>query len=554
MKTRGRPRHPDILTPREFEVLGLLQQGLTNPQIAERLGISLDGVKYHVREILGKLDLSNREEAALWQRETHRPWWASAALAPVAMLWKKAGVVAQSPGALATGAAGVLVGGAVAGLAFMAFLLATGGGDGDGEADAASVAAATPNSGGVRTTLPLADGESPASGLVYLETHPSIFRIAVFDADRMTDVASFELDGSEYSPCDCLEGLPFGAALAGERVIVNRADRVVSYGLDGSDARTVRHAPPGGLITGIAVSPDHRTLAITELTGDPCPETTLHDTIPHRGREEGCLPFEDFGQIVLIDLASGAVLHEMSQSVPGLDDLQGRLDGMSWFGDSSAFVVQVNPRNDWGDFPSGAAGAREGAAIVGVDGSVRVAPFDDRSSLTSPDGRYVVTGEPIEACDTNIPFPFEEATIYDLQAGAVVAADDESRLIGDWVFWSPDGSELLYTSWASNELSSVRSSVTARCLQRIQGTERWAVLHADGSPAEMGVDRDAVMSRWYGNRLLTYSCPAQGDEAWFGGACAFGDVHVALRGQEIATTESFEVLGWVDSDGESRSQ
>jgi DNA-binding CsgD family transcriptional regulator len=545
MKTRGRPPHPDILTPRQFEVLGLLRQGLSNPEIAERLGISLDTVKDHVSEILGKLDLPNRQEAALWQRETHRPWWSTAALAPVAWFWSKAGAVAQSPSALAAGAAIAVAGVAIGGLALIAFLLATGGGDG-GES--------TPAQDRVRTTLPLADGEAPASGFVYLETNPSIFRIGVYDADRMADVASFELDGTGYSPCQCLEGLPFGAALAGNRVIVSLADRVVSYGLDGSDERTVRHAPPGGLITGIAVSPDHNTLAITELTGDPCPETTLHDTILHRGSEDGCLPFEDFGQIALIDLASGAVLHEMSQSVPGLDDLQGRLDGVSWFGDSSAFVVQVNPRNDWGDFPVGAAGAREGAAIVGVDGSVRAAPFDDRSSLTSPDGRYVVTGEPIKACDTNIPFPFEEATIYDLQAGAVVAADDESRLIGDWVFWSPDGSELLYASWESKELSAVRSSAASRCLQRVQGTERWAVLHADGSPAEMGVDRDAVMSRWYGNRLLTYSCPAQGDEAWFGGACAFGDVHVALRGQEIAATESFEVLGWLDRNAEGNSR
>ena len=39
-----RPSHPDMLTPREQEVLALLREGLTDPQIAERLNITLDGL------------------------------------------------------------------------------------------------------------------------------------------------------------------------------------------------------------------------------------------------------------------------------------------------------------------------------------------------------------------------------------------------------------------------------------------------------------------------------------------------------------------------------
>jgi len=77
MKRRGRPPHPDILTPREWEVLALLREGLGNPDIAERLGVSRDAVKYHVSEILSKLGVSNREEAAVW-RPYQRPWWAAA--------------------------------------------------------------------------------------------------------------------------------------------------------------------------------------------------------------------------------------------------------------------------------------------------------------------------------------------------------------------------------------------------------------------------------------------------------------------------------------------
>src|SRR5438552_482283 len=66
---RGRPPHPDILTPREWQVLALLRQGLTNEQIAQRLDISFATAKYHVAEIISKLGVATREEAAAWQPE-----------------------------------------------------------------------------------------------------------------------------------------------------------------------------------------------------------------------------------------------------------------------------------------------------------------------------------------------------------------------------------------------------------------------------------------------------------------------------------------------------
>ncbi len=67
MRRRGRPPHPDILTPREWDVLHLLREGLTNREIGGRLNISSDGAKYHVSEILSKLGLSSRSEAAGWR-------------------------------------------------------------------------------------------------------------------------------------------------------------------------------------------------------------------------------------------------------------------------------------------------------------------------------------------------------------------------------------------------------------------------------------------------------------------------------------------------------
>jgi DNA-binding CsgD family transcriptional regulator len=70
---RGRPRHPDTLTPRQAEVLTLVREGLSNREIAERLDISLDGVKFHVSEIISRTGVTTRREAAEWQRRREQP-------------------------------------------------------------------------------------------------------------------------------------------------------------------------------------------------------------------------------------------------------------------------------------------------------------------------------------------------------------------------------------------------------------------------------------------------------------------------------------------------
>ena len=66
---RGRPRYEGPLTPREWDVLHLLEEGLTNEEIAARLGISFAGARYHVAEIISKLAVSSRYEAVEWARE-----------------------------------------------------------------------------------------------------------------------------------------------------------------------------------------------------------------------------------------------------------------------------------------------------------------------------------------------------------------------------------------------------------------------------------------------------------------------------------------------------
>ncbi len=51
------------LTPREGEVLDMLARGLSNKQIARRLSVTENTVKFHVASILSKLDATTRTQA-----------------------------------------------------------------------------------------------------------------------------------------------------------------------------------------------------------------------------------------------------------------------------------------------------------------------------------------------------------------------------------------------------------------------------------------------------------------------------------------------------------
>lgn len=56
---------PEPLSPRELEVLNLLVEGLSNQEIADKLIISLATAKTHVRNILNKLAVDDRTQAAV---------------------------------------------------------------------------------------------------------------------------------------------------------------------------------------------------------------------------------------------------------------------------------------------------------------------------------------------------------------------------------------------------------------------------------------------------------------------------------------------------------
>jgi DNA-binding NarL/FixJ family response regulator len=65
---RGRtgPKDAGLLTRREQEVLLLVAEGLTNPEVAARLFLSSKTVGHHVSNVLAKLGMKTRGEAAAW--------------------------------------------------------------------------------------------------------------------------------------------------------------------------------------------------------------------------------------------------------------------------------------------------------------------------------------------------------------------------------------------------------------------------------------------------------------------------------------------------------
>ena len=67
MEKREPPEDKSIpLTKREMQVLRHLALGLSNREIGQSLGISVETVKEHVQNVLRKLKVSDRTQAAVW--------------------------------------------------------------------------------------------------------------------------------------------------------------------------------------------------------------------------------------------------------------------------------------------------------------------------------------------------------------------------------------------------------------------------------------------------------------------------------------------------------
>ncbi|MGY4643038.1 response regulator [Cellulomonas sp. URHB0016] len=76
--TRRRAGHEDPtenLTPSELRVLDLIGEGLSNREIAERLGVAEKTVKNHITSLLAKMGLQRRTQVAAWVASRKHSSW-----------------------------------------------------------------------------------------------------------------------------------------------------------------------------------------------------------------------------------------------------------------------------------------------------------------------------------------------------------------------------------------------------------------------------------------------------------------------------------------------
>jgi len=67
VRSFAQPTHPEgpSLAPREMEVLGLAAKGYINKEIADKLGLTLETVRWYIKSIYEKLHVRTRTEAAM---------------------------------------------------------------------------------------------------------------------------------------------------------------------------------------------------------------------------------------------------------------------------------------------------------------------------------------------------------------------------------------------------------------------------------------------------------------------------------------------------------
>lgn len=209
------------LTVRQEQVIRLIERGFTNGEIATELGITLDGVKFHVSEILAKLEVGSREEAVQAWRSRRVPPWSSFGLP----MLKVGGIVAA-------GAVGVV---AIAG---MVIALRSGGSDSE-------TALPLPTS----TTSPTA---SPTATAVAPVGHEGLVEVGIEEVDRVVAAALsgdpqalFDQIATRMVACQmlpsgpipappmCPSGVAEGTLVPTVTVLGGEASRLV---VDGSDS------------------------------------------------------------------------------------------------------------------------------------------------------------------------------------------------------------------------------------------------------------------------------------------------------------------------------
>lgn len=242
-------------------MLDLIAKGYTNPQIGDRLGITLDGAKWHVSEVLSKLGVNSREDAAAYWRAHNRP---------LAKLQRALAGLGGTAWLRWGGASGLA---AVVGIVVVAIVFR----EGDG-AQSAVEPTSYPNEAPPDEAT---SGDGPA--IVYARiTEPQTDRGGRYympSVDVVTRDATAPGSTSTFTIANVLAGPP-GLMLRGETIVANHGERVTRYNIDGSDQQDLVSAPPGHVIVAVGLSDHGDRLAYWLASDDPAvPEMELivHD-------------------------------------------------------------------------------------------------------------------------------------------------------------------------------------------------------------------------------------------------------------------------------------
>jgi len=483
MTTRWPPESPARWTERQRQVLDLLAKSRSNQEIADELGISLDGAKWHVREIISILGVESRYEAADYWREYH---------GLPARLRRFGAALTTSTGL--RWAAGVA---AVTGVTAAGILLVVAATSGDGPVPASQAETPSPAPGetpspapdetptpgattdplvpGARQPPPLpsvvSDPDALASGrlLVYADEvgaevvasrrHP-IVDIVTYDRDADRIVAAFRVGGAdEFTTTDW-------ARLAGRQVVAHLEERVIVANLDGSGMRTLYEPPDPARVTTLAVSPDARTVAIGV---------------------DGIDGQHGYGILAFVDIETGREVGRIEAADFRAAGFDGSPGVKGWWANGEAVEV-------WGYIGRGGPGT---SGTVYRDG--RIVRHERWAGMSADGSRVDIgRGEYVTACLGDLGwYAVTALDLLDTRSGAIERFTYGGEAIAA-VSWAPDGSEFVFQSAEAQE-----RGITPDCPDQ-PTTPEWKLWTPAGVlPVP---DMEAIMRRWYGDNFVQVEC------------------------------------------------
>ncbi len=521
-RRRGRPPHPDVLTPAEWRVLEHVRRGRTNPEIAQALGLSLNTVKTHVSSMLVKLDLADRTSLAAWEGEPAVEVSRSKPL--LSLPW----IVRAAAGAGAIALAGVAI------VALSSAAIRGEGTPGDGPPGGAP-SVTEPRDGAGTDGLPagaigpLLVHMTQAGSTPTEERNWPAYEVGVYDAGARQEVERFALGEPGEFPAD--------VALARREVLVNVEHAILAVALDGSRRVIYEYQADAHdrTLQRMHVSPDGRLVAFVERV--------------LIAPDDGQL-WRIGSEVIVLEVSSSTEVLRIPYDDPRLNDVQTELLLWGWAEGGSRLVA----------IDSG--GSAIAALSIGLDGTVEYREaWLGRN--TSPDGRLNV-----RAVDELRPEQFYghgcllygTVMIEDFTSGERVAsASVPGAAVWQMYEWSPDSAELLFPV---RMLPQDTASGPEGCGPSSFWTQapEWYLLDVQTSDVTP-VDAGSVRARWAastGYPDVLVECPAPDQRTQYvdgtgrhafwcseaGGQRRSG--RLVVDGHVAVDAVLDRVLGWVD--------